>query len=171
MLKHNTTAVEVAIAILACECVASPEYTGFGGGFVAMIYRKKTDTVETLIATEWSHIAELPGEEPIHFVGVPGMLKGLWEMYKRYETSMGWDSLMKGAHQLAKEYAEGNQKRTKEFGDDENLILSKRLQETIDVVMYHEPKEFYEGELGLKFIKDIQDQGGTMRQIDLQEYE
>lgn len=158
-IKQDATAVEVAIAILACECVASPENTGFGGGFVAMIYRQKTGTVETLIATESSYIAELPDEDPIHTVGVPGMLKGLWEMYKRYETSTSWSSLMKESYALAKEYAKGG-----------NQVIHPQLLETIEVIMYNEPKEFYEGDLGDKFIKDIRSYGGTMHKSDLQGY-
>lgn len=163
--------MEVAIAILACECVASPGSTGLGGGFVAMIYRQKTGIVETLIATEKAYLAEMPNDNPIHRVGVPGMLEGLGEMYKRYETTMGWDRLISGAYKLAKKYAENNDELLEEHKEFKHLIKSQQLQETLEDIMYNEPKEFYEGEMGKKFIEDISVLGGYMKTSDLEEYE
>lgn len=161
----------MAIAILACECVASPGRTGLGGGFVAMIYRQKTGLVETLIATEKAYLAELPNDKQIHKVGVPGMLDGLDEMYKRYGTTMGWDRLIDGAYDLAKKYAENNDELLKEYGEFKHLIKSAQLQETLEDIMYNEPKEFYNGEMGKKFINDINGLGGFMKISDLSEYE
>lgn len=171
-MKQKGTAVEVAIAVLACECVASPEITGFGGGFVALIYRSSTGEVESMIATEKSHIVEFPGTEAIHTVGVPGMLKGLWEMYNRYETSISWNNLIRGAFDLASEHDKNNDEHANKFESEKrHLILSNPLLQTVTAIMNNEPKEFYDGELGDKFISDMKQLGSEMVKSDLQEYE
>uniref|UniRef100_T1GFT9 Gamma-glutamyltranspeptidase n=1 Tax=Megaselia scalaris TaxID=36166 RepID=T1GFT9_MEGSC len=150
MLSSNIergTAVEAAIAILACECVASPDRTGFGGGFVALIYRHETRKIESLIATERSpmHSSEKSNAESrIRYVGVPGMLKGLWEMYIRYETTKSWKHLLHGTLELARDYVKDNSEVTKTLQGNlklSKLINNKKLTETIKILINNEPKE------------------------------
>lgn len=174
ILRERGTAVETAIAILACECVASPGKTGFGGGFVALIYRHETRQIESLVATERSpkHESEKSNSESrIKYVGVPGMLKGLWAMYTRYETTKPWKHLLHGTLELASEYVKDNSEITKTLEDNAKLINSKKLKETLTILMNNEPKEFYEGDLGEMFVNDVIKLGGTMKMSDLKEYE
>lgn len=167
--------MEVALAVLACECVESPDKTGFGGGLVAMIYRHETKLVETLIATERSHIRNISKEiTEINQVGVPGLLKGMWEMYTRYDTTKPWKSLLQGAYKVAESYAIDNRELINKFKKHEHakyLILSKTLRDSLKTLIDHEPKEFYEGELGRSFVKDVNLYGGNMKISDLKEYE
>lgn len=113
-------------------------------------------------------------ESRIRYVGVPGMLKGLWEMYIRYETTKSWKHLLHGTLELARDYVKDNSEVTKTLQGNlklSKLINNKKLTETIKILINNEPKEFYEGDLGQKFINDVIELGGTMKMSDLKEYE
>lgn len=170
-MEKKGTAVEIAIAILACECVASPDLTGLGGGFVAMIYNHAEDTIDTLIATESSHLSHLDNNaEDVKKAGVPGMLMGLRSLHQHYSSTMEWQNLLEGACELASEYAEDNQELMNKYPKYKHLILSKELNRTFETISIGGAKAFYEGELGNKFITDLNKLGNTMLQFDLEEY-
>lgn len=56
-MLEGGSAVDAAIASLFCEGVAMPQSCGIGGGFVMVIYNKRNQTVETLIARETAPMA------------------------------------------------------------------------------------------------------------------
>lgn len=106
--NHNGTAVDAAIATLFCEGVAVPQSMGLGGGFFATIYNKADNNVETLIAREraplaahanmYANMSEVTG---ILSVGVPGELKGYWEMHQKYGR-IDWKTLIEPSIELCK---------------------------------------------------------------------
>lgn len=89
--KHNGTAVDAMIASLFCEGISVTQSMGLGGGFVATLYHKETNTIETLTAREraplastenmFGNITEVTG---IMAVATPGELKGYWAMHQKY---------------------------------------------------------------------------------------
>lgn len=73
---------------------------GLGGGFVATIYDKSKENVETMIARERAPLASHKNMfenvtivEGIQSVAVPGELKGYGEMYKKYGR-VPWKTLI-----------------------------------------------------------------------------
>lgn len=98
MIDAGGSAADAIIAGLLCEGVASPQSTGLGGGFVATIYRKETNQVDTLIARD---VAPLAATEDMFVdksitggisISVPGELKGYWELHQRY-GKLKWSQL------------------------------------------------------------------------------
>lgn len=152
--------MEAAIAILACECVASPGKTGFGGGFVALIYNQKTKAVHSLIATETAilNADQANFNNPMHAVGVPGLVKGMWEMYSHFDSTMKWKTLMYGAYNLAKKYANNDEELLRENPEYKHLILSKQLFKTVETIM-DKPNDLYVGNLSKTFMKDLENMG------------
>lgn len=79
------------IATLFCEGIAVPQSMGLGGGFVAMLYRKEANTIETITARERAPLASTEdmfgnstNVEGILSMATPGELKGYWEMHQKY---------------------------------------------------------------------------------------
>lgn len=90
---------DAAISALLCEGITCPQSTGLGGGFVMTIFKKKSNTVETLIARD---VAPLAADENMFVnvtkvtggkaIAVPGELKGYWELHKKY-GKLEWSRL------------------------------------------------------------------------------
>lgn len=88
---YNGTAIDAMIATLFCEGITVTQSMGLGGGFVATMYHKETNTIETLTAREraplassenmFGNITDVTG---ILAVATPGEVKGYWEMHQKY---------------------------------------------------------------------------------------
>lgn len=57
ILYKGGSAADAAIATLLCEGILLTHSMGIGGGFVATIYTKSQQKIETLIAREWAPMA------------------------------------------------------------------------------------------------------------------
>ena len=57
ILKMGGSAVDAIIATMLCEGIKLPHSMGVGGGFIATLYHKDTNRVETLIAREAAPLA------------------------------------------------------------------------------------------------------------------
>lgn len=102
ILKKGGSAVDSAIATLACEGVAIPASTGIGGGFLMTIYIRKNQTSVTLNAREVAplHASEnMYGSDPeLSYKGglavaVPGELRGYWYAHKRFGV-LPWKEIL-----------------------------------------------------------------------------
>lgn len=89
--QYNGTAVDAAIATLFCEGISVAQSMGLGGGFVATIYHKESNTIETLTARERAPLASTENMfnnattvKGILAVATPGELKGYWTMHQKY---------------------------------------------------------------------------------------
>lgn len=89
--QHNGTAVDAMIATLFCEGITVTQSMGLGGGFVATLYHKETNTIETVMARERAPLASsenmfgnITDVRGILSVATPGELKGYWEMHQKY---------------------------------------------------------------------------------------
>lgn len=79
------------IAALFCEGISVTQSMGLGGGFVATMYHKETNTIETLTARERAPLAStenmfgnITAVTGILAVATPGELKGYWAMHQKY---------------------------------------------------------------------------------------
>ncbi|XP_055587265.1 glutathione hydrolase 1 proenzyme-like [Uranotaenia lowii] len=109
ILRDGGSAADVAIAVMVCEAVTCPESSGLGGGFVLTYYHKESDTVEVLdarpVAPKAAHKDMLKGvdEDSLSYkalsVGVPGSVKGYWELHKRY-GKLPWNKLIEPSIRL-----------------------------------------------------------------------
>lgn len=93
ILQRGGSAVDAAICATLCQGVTVPQASGIGGGFLATIFIKETNTVETLNARE---VAPLKAHRDMYndtstsssegglSIAVPTEVKGLWELHKKY---------------------------------------------------------------------------------------
>lgn len=106
--NQNGSAVDAAIATLFCEGVSVPQSMGLGGGFIATIFDKGSNSIETVIAREraplashekmFVNVSEVTG---ILAMAVPGELKGYWSMHQKYGR-VAWSKLIKPSIELCR---------------------------------------------------------------------
>ncbi|KAG5666825.1 hypothetical protein PVAND_014835 [Polypedilum vanderplanki] len=102
---------DVAVTVILCEGVASPQSSGIGGGFFLSYYSKSEGIVRTLNARETAPAAAttdmyvndtnsaVSGGKA---VAVPGEIKGLWELHQKF-GSLEWKILLQPVIELCKE--------------------------------------------------------------------
>lgn len=111
MLKKGGSAADAAIAAMLCEGILSPHTTGLTGGFIATIYNRSTNTVESLIARDIAPLSakedmysDIPLDKPVdggRAVAVPGEIKGYYELHKKY-GKLKWEELFEYVIPLAR---------------------------------------------------------------------
>lgn len=111
MLEKHGSAADAAIVAMLCEGVLSPHTTGITGGFIATIYDKATNKVESLIARDVAPMTanqnmfnDMPNDKPVdsgRAVAVPGEIKGYWELHKKY-GKLPWKDLFEPIIKLAR---------------------------------------------------------------------
>ncbi|KAB0792868.1 hypothetical protein PPYR_14827 [Photinus pyralis] len=111
ILKKGGSAVDSAIATMACEGVAMPASTGIGGGFLMTIYIRENQSSVTLNARE---VAPLHASENMYnsnpelsykgglAVAVPGELRGYWYAHKRFGV-LPWKEILEPVIDLCKQ--------------------------------------------------------------------
>lgn len=96
--------VDAAIATMFCNGVVDVESMGIGGGFIMNIYKDRK--FYTLNAKEVAPLAATPNmfktqkeyELGAQAIGVPGEVKGYWELYKKLGSKkIPWKSLIEPA--------------------------------------------------------------------------
>lgn len=109
ILKRGGSAVDAAICATLCQGVTVPQASGIGGGFLATIYIKETNTVVTLNARE---VAPLRAHRDMYndsstsssegglSIAVPTEVKGLWELHKRY-GKLSWAKVIEPVIEVA----------------------------------------------------------------------
>lgn len=108
ILKKGGSAVDSAITATLCQGLTVPQSSGLGGGFIAIIYNKKTGTIETLNAREVAPLAatkdmyedDLSSREGGLSVAVPTELKGLHELHKKY-GKLTWEEIVQPVIEIA----------------------------------------------------------------------
>uniref|UniRef100_A0A336N384 CSON010230 protein n=1 Tax=Culicoides sonorensis TaxID=179676 RepID=A0A336N384_CULSO len=86
ILNHNVTPPELAIIISVCEGIVNPQYSGFGGGFLATIFNGycanyNIDPTRVVNAREKAPSNFVPNAGEFSEIGVPGTLKGFSMLY------------------------------------------------------------------------------------------
>lgn len=108
ILQKGGSAVDSAVAACLCVGVTSPHQSGLGGGVIATIYIKETGKFETLNAREVAPLAatkdmfknSIESREGGLAIAVPGELKGLYELHKKY-GKLEWREVVEPAMLVA----------------------------------------------------------------------
>lgn len=201
MLDDGGSVADAAIAGLLCEGVASPQSTGLGGGFVMTIFRKETNRVETLIARD---VAPLAATKNMFVnktvtgglaVGVPGELKGYWELHQRYGI-LSWAQLFDPVIELCRKGHVVSPYLANILNKNKNTVLKSptlkevyfnpatndvyqngdivkrdKLADTLEIIKNEGVKTMYHnGTIARDIIQDIQDEGGIVTVEDLMLY-
>ncbi|KAJ6638687.1 Scoloptoxin SSD14 [Pseudolycoriella hygida] len=198
----NGSAADAAIATLFCEGVAVPQSCGLGGGFFLTIYTKSTGKVETLNAREVAPKAATEdmfvGETTvtgIRSVAVPGELKGMYELWKRY-GKLPWKTLVQPAIDLCRnghvvsryfgdvlKAREATIKREISLAEvfinpetdavwvEGDIIQRPKLAETLELIAEEGEDTLYNnGKLSQILVNEIQDLGGIITMEDFMDY-
>lgn len=109
ILQGGGSAVDAAICATLCQGVTVPQASGIGGGFLATIFIKETNTVETLNAREVAPLrahrdmfndSTTSSTEGGLSIAVPTEVKGLWELHKKY-GKLKWDKVIEPVIEVA----------------------------------------------------------------------
>lgn len=125
-------------------------------------------------------------------MGVPGELAGLYEAWRKYGR-LPWKTLFQASVELAKNGFEVLPYLAKDIATHETKILGDpglrqvfapkgrllqtgdicynvELAESLEAVAEEGPQAFYNGKVGKKFVKDVQNAGGILTMEDLRNY-
>lgn len=125
-------------------------------------------------------------------MGVPGELAGLYEAWRKYGR-LPWKTLFPASVELAKNGFEVLPYLAKDIATHETKILGDpglrqvfapkgrllqtgdicynvELAESLEAVAEEGPQAFYNGKVGKKFVKDVQNAGGILTMEDLRNY-
>ncbi|XP_078701568.1 glutathione hydrolase 1 proenzyme-like [Branchiostoma floridae x Branchiostoma belcheri] len=111
ILKKGGSAVDSAIAALACVELVHGHSAGIGGGLIMTIYNKETGTAQVINAR-----GNAPSRASTHMFGsnnisasfgglavaVPGQVRGFWEAHQRH-GKLPWKDLFQPAIQMAEQ--------------------------------------------------------------------
>ncbi|XP_039262289.2 glutathione hydrolase 1 proenzyme-like [Styela clava] len=105
ILKAGGNAVDAAIAVILCQGVVEPFYSGIGGGCIMTIYNSSTKSTTSIIAREKAPLGATREmflgmgdyNRGAKFIAVPGELKGLDYAFKKYGGNLSWRELFQPA--------------------------------------------------------------------------
>jgi gamma-glutamyltranspeptidase / glutathione hydrolase / leukotriene-C4 hydrolase len=101
ILQQGGSAVDAAICATLCQGVTTPQASGMGGGFLATVFIKEKNSVETLNAREVAPLSahrdlfkngESSSEGGLS-IAVPTEVKGLWELHQKY-GKLSWAEVL-----------------------------------------------------------------------------
>jgi gamma-glutamyltranspeptidase / glutathione hydrolase / leukotriene-C4 hydrolase len=101
ILQRGGSAVDAAICATLCQGVTTPQASGMGGGFLATIFIKEKNSVETLNSRE---VAPLMAHRDMFkdgksstegglSIAVPTEVKGLWELHQKH-GKLSWPEVL-----------------------------------------------------------------------------
>ncbi|PWN29763.1 gamma-glutamyltranspeptidase [Jaminaea rosea] len=210
LLQKGGSAADAAVGATLCVGVLNMFSSGIGGGGFALIRAPAPEENPSQAGTE--HVVidfreQAPAaafEEMFHgatekakfgglAVGVPGELKGLEEIWRRW-GKLEWEDLLQPSIQLAKEakvgkelarrlgYFGGFMPEKKEWADifldaetggflkEGDTIRRPAYARTLEAIAQHGAQAFYEGEMAEAMVKKVQAAGGILTTEDLQDY-
>lgn len=198
VLKKKGSSVDAAIAAALCLGIIHPHTSGIGGGGVMLVHdiRKNETRVIDFRETAPSAVTETMlqtnlNANPGLLVGVPGMLSGMNQAHQLYGRLTWKDVVTLAAdvarngfnvtHELAQALADAkNRSMSKAFEDlffsngqpPLQGLFSKRLDlaAILDTVAIKGITEFYSGNLTREIANAVQQKGGVLTEVDLENY-
>ncbi|XP_031635027.1 glutathione hydrolase 1 proenzyme-like isoform X2 [Contarinia nasturtii] len=198
ILAKGGNVIDSAIATMFCNGMIDAESMGIGGGFIMNIYKDKK--FYTLNAKEVASEAATPNmfktqkeyEIGAGSIGVPGEVKGYWELYKRF-GSMPWKSLVEPAIKICEKgmilsgytqkclephhYKDKHLRKTffraknKPRNPGDLVKFVPELCNTYKMIAEKGGDDFYNGTLADLIAADLKDIGSIITKKDLQSYE
>ncbi len=199
VLAQGGTAADAAIVAALVAGVASPTSSGIGGGGFALVLSEGKmyvlDFRETAPAGLQPEVLErrpLSTPESGHLVGVPGEVKGLFELHRR-AGKLPWKSLVEKAalraHQgfpvgqhLANMLSYGQEKLIRVPGfaalyypGQKPALVGTRLTnpalgQTLDKIAAEGPAGFYQGPVAEDMVRAAKEHGSSLSLQDLAQY-
>ncbi|TGZ78891.1 gamma-glutamyltranspeptidase [Ascodesmis nigricans] len=201
MIKAGGNAVDAAIATALCVGTIGMHHSGIGGGGFALI-RTPTgnytflDFRETAPGAAFEEMFVNKTDKPSLYSGqasgVPGELRGLETMHKRF-GQLPWRALFKPSIHYAKngflvnpdlaktfaglEFLHNDPAWARDFAPKGTLVKEgetmyrKRYAETLEKIARHGAKVFYSGEMADSTVRTLKARDGIMTLEDLQKYE
>ncbi|KAF6206188.1 hypothetical protein GE061_017416, partial [Apolygus lucorum] len=133
IMRKYDNVFDSMIATMLCDGVVTMNNMGLGGGFVAVLYKRKERKAYTINARETAPAAAsrymyvndsvssaLGGKS----VAVPGELRGYWEIYKRFGGSAPWRELFVDTIRLVRRGAPINKHVAFNIKQNEDVIRS-----------------------------------------------
>jgi len=206
ILEKGGNAFDAAVAIGFALSVSYPRAGNIGGGGFAMIYKKGSEPIaldfrekapkkafEKMYLDKSGNIIQEKSTATIFSVGVPGTIKGLYELWEKL-GSLPFSQLIEPAIKLAKNGVIINQteadyikKYEKPLKNDQgsskiffcgktplkqgDIYHRKNLAKTLQLISNKGEKTFYTGKLGKHFIKEVSKKKGIITEKDLQNYQ
>lgn len=206
LLKAGGNAADALIGTTFCIGVLDCHHSGIGGGGFALV-RSPTGSYESIDFRETAPAAAFRDMFKNNFLGsifgglasgIPGEIKGLHYIHKRY-GSLPWSTLLQPAIILARDgfvvgsdFAKAIASTTVVFGRDifsedpiwaedfapngtrvgkGDVMTRKRYARTLEAVAVEGPKAFYEGQLAKATIRALRKTNGSMTMEDLAKYD
>lgn len=202
ILEQGGNAVDAAVAAALVAGVVNPVSSGIGGGGFALVLRPGARQPEILDFRETAPAAvnraaldrrPLPPEERGHLVGVPGEVKGLYELVRRYGKK-AWPDVVAPAESRARRgFAVGKHlarvlsgKFAESLKHDPGLvglyfpggrpaiegrvIKNPKLAATLARIATEGPPAFYDGTIAQDLVEATASAGGTLTLDDLRRY-
>lgn len=134
IMQKGGSAVDSAVAACLCQGLTVPQSSGLGGGFVATVYIRATETFETLNSREVAPLAAykdmfldyLSSREGGLAIAVPTELKGLFELHKKY-GKLKWADVVQPVIEVAENGYKVTHYLAAIFEDRGDKIRSKPL--------------------------------------------
>jgi gamma-glutamyltranspeptidase / glutathione hydrolase len=211
VLRAGGTAADAACAVALALGVVNPHASGIGGGGFAVYYRARDKTVHALDFREQAPLSIRPemfleDGKPVTArarrgglaVGVPGEVRGLAELIKRF-GKRSFADCVRPAEQLAvkgfpvtKRLALAVEKNGSATNTTTDLaairavlagtlsykaplqpgdrVTRPALARTLRLLRQQGPEAFYTGPIALAIVKSVKDAGGVMLPEDLRRY-
>ncbi|RKP18405.1 gamma-glutamyltranspeptidase [Rozella allomycis CSF55] len=202
MEEEQANAIEAAIAALFCIGTVNPFSSGIGGGGVAMV-RDENMQIHAMDFREMSSSSstfDIFATDPSKSVkgalsvGVPGEVKGLWELYQRFGLKKAeWNTLIEPSIQLARNGFTVDRELARRiqiyksdileeptlrqvFAPEGQLLgIGDTLQrpnyaQTLETISKEGANAFYSGSIATSLIKFIQSNGGILTADDFKNY-
>lgn len=200
VLREGGNAVDASVAATFCLGVVSPASSGIGGGAFMVLRSSNgmaqafdMREVAPLLASEnmYGNNSALKTKGALS-VAVPAQVAGLREAWKQH-GKLPWKRLVSPAAKLARQgfkiapYLHFQMVQTKQgiladkglsgiFTSNGSLLKlgdichNMKLAETLEAISMYGPDPFYNGSVGVKLVKDVQEAGGILTMKDLKSY-
>ncbi len=207
ILAAGGNAVDAAVAVHFALAVTFPSAGNIGGGGFALV----RDPMGPVYALDFRETAPSEAHPDLFLdkagnvvpgkslwsgaaVGVPGSVRGMWELHRRF-GSLPWKDLLAPAIRLAEEgfeldpwTAESFARAAKRYrevdepwaeridfarwfhGEAGETFRQPQLAETLRKIAAEGPGGFYEGPVARRIVETVARHGGTMTRVDLAEY-
>ncbi|KAG2461319.1 GGT7 hydrolase, partial [Polypterus senegalus] len=196
VLKRQGSSVDAAIAAALCVGIINPHSSGIGGGGVMLVHdirrnsSKVIDFRETAPSAVTEEIFQLNVEQkPGLLVGVPGVLRGMYEAHQEYGR-LSWAEIMTMTADIAREgfnithdlaiYKIKDQNVSDNFQDlffqnGQPLLADMFMQRLdlaaiFDVVGRQGVSAFYNSNLTQEIVSEVRERGGVLQEDDFVNY-
>tara|TARA_B110001454_G_scaffold219201_1_gene251917 strand:+ start:60805 stop:62577 length:1773 start_codon:yes stop_codon:yes gene_type:complete len=207
VLDRGGNLIDAFVAASFCISVERPHSTGIGGGGFLVFHQagSKENVVidfrerapmksfrDIYLDKQGNYLSDLSKDGALS-VGVPGLVKGLWEIHKKY-GKMKWadvvapaikmadegffvypdlEKALKERHDVLAKFPDSKKIFIKEDGTSYkvgDVLVQKDLANTLRAIAKNGEKEFYQGETAKKMVQFLKKNGGILTAADLKKY-